>query len=93
VQSLTSVRGDRSLMASTLSDAWRDAGDFDRAVRFARRVTVQADRRSLLIAAYIQAGRDADADAELSKVASAETRTGVIQFALRRMPDFDPVLR
>jgi hypothetical protein len=89
VRGLGSIRGSRSLMASTLSDAFRDVGDPDRAVRFARRVSARADRRALLVSALIAAGRDADASAELAKVSSGEARTGIIQFALGRMSDLD----
>jgi hypothetical protein len=80
-----SVRGSKSLMASILSSAYHDVGETNLAVRFARKISASADRRTLLVSALIAGGRDADAEAELAKVAQPETRADLLIYSLRRM--------
>jgi hypothetical protein len=82
---VSSQRGSKSLMASILSGAYLDVRDTDRALRFARRVSARVDRRMHMVFALILAGQDDDAEKELSKAESPESRAGLIRSALRVM--------
>ena len=72
------VRGDRSLMAPVLSAAYRDVGDIDLALRFARRSSQTDERRMSLVFALIAGNRVSAAEAELAKLDSPEERALLI---------------
>ena len=79
---MTMARGDRSLTAPILSAAYRDVGDIDLALRFARRSSHKAERRASLVAALILGGRVSEADAELAKLDTPEERAELIGSSL-----------
>ena len=79
---VTMARGDRSLTAPILSAAYRDVGDIDLALRFARRSSHKAERRASLVAALILGGRVSEADAELAKLDTPEERAELIGSSL-----------
>jgi hypothetical protein len=74
-------RGNRALMASSLSGAYRDIGEIDLALRFGRRAP--ADDRSMhLVSSLIVGGRAAAAEAELAKLDSPWERASLIERSL-----------
>jgi hypothetical protein len=82
VPGVPAERGGRSLMASILSAAYRDVGEFDLALRFARRISHADDRRLHLVSAQIVGGHASAAEIELAKLDSPEERASLIAFSL-----------
>ena len=80
------ARGSRSLMAPILSAAYRDLGETDLALRFAKRCTHAGDRQGSIVRALILGGRVPDALAELAKLDEPRDRAVWIADAL--MSDF-----
>lgn len=78
-------RGDRSLMASFLSEAYLDVGDHDLAARFSRKVGGAADKRAQLLQAFIVGGQIEKAEAVLVKVPEAEDRLYLIGVPLLKL--------
>jgi hypothetical protein len=69
-----SERGNKSLMATILSAAYRYLGETDLALRFAKRSTHKGDRQACIVPALILGGRVAEAEAELAKLGEPKDR-------------------
>lgn len=79
---VSSARGSRSMIASILSAAYRDIGDVDLALRFARKISDKRGRQTHLVSALILGRRVSAAELELAKLDSAEERAGLIHYSL-----------
>jgi hypothetical protein len=75
-------RGNRPLMATVLSAAYRNLGETDLALRFAKRTSHSGDRRGHIMYALILGGRLPDAEAELAKLDEPRDRAVTIGDAL-----------
>ncbi|MCI0360495.1 MAG: hypothetical protein L0211_18615 [Planctomycetaceae bacterium] len=76
------ARGNRSLMATILSDAYRYLGETDLALRFAKRSTHKDDRQACIVHALILGGRVAEAEVELAKLDEPRDRAVKIGYVL-----------
>lgn len=71
---LPTMRGNRSLMLAILSSAYRDLGETDLALRFAKRMTRVSDRQEHILYALILGGLVPEAEAELAKLDEPKNR-------------------
>ncbi len=76
------ARGNRSLMATIPSAAYRDLGETDLALRYAKRSSHAVDRQGHIVRALILGGRVPDAEAELAKLDEPKDRAAWIGAAL-----------
>jgi hypothetical protein len=81
-QGVPTARGGKSLMAAILSAAYRDVGETDLALRYAKKTSHSGDRQMHVVSALILGGRLEAAEGELATLETPADRAGLIADSL-----------